>query len=978
MFDPSDRPRVFGVPLGVDFPKALLAGLDARLASAPPEALARVQLIVNTRRMARRIRALFDAGPPRLLPRVQLITDLGENWDLAAIPDPVSPLQRRLELVHLVARLLDRAPDLAPRSSLFDLTDSLAGLMDEMHGEGVPPEELATLDISDQSGHWDRIKAFLDILRPYFETGTTQPDVETRQRQVVEHLASLWQDHPPEHPVIVAGSSGSRGATQLLMRAVANLPQGAVILPGFDFDMPDHVWGSLEDPMLSEDHPQFRFSTLMRRLGLGPEDIRRWSGDTPASPARNRLISLALRPAPVTDQWLEDGPKLTAIKEATENVTLVEAPSLRAEALAIALRLRHAAEEGRTAALITPDRTITRQVTAALDRWGIIPDDSAGVPLPLSPPGRFLRHVADLFAQPLTAEALLTLLKHPLTHSGAGRGPHLLRTRDLELHLRRNGPPNPRPADLAAWAAERNDPATTAWAAWVRDCFTGKQEMAEAPLDSRVTRHLSLAERIAQGADGPGAGQLWQAEAGRKAAEVVGDLRASARHGGHIGASDYASLFQSVLARHEVRNPEVPHPRILIWGTLEARVHGADLLILAGLNEGTWPEPPAPDPWLNRTLRNRVGLLLPERRIGLSAHDFQQAVTAPEIWMTRAIRSDDAQTVPARWLNRVQNLLGGLQEQGGPAALEGMRARGAHWLTIAEALEAPEPTAPEARPAPCPPVTARPTRLSVTEIKKLIRDPYAIYARHVLRLRPLDPLMKVPDALLRGIVLHSVLEGFIKDARADPARLTRDHLMDHAESVLAENVPWAEARAMWQARLDRVADRFIAAETARQRLARPLGFEVSGTRRAEALDFALSATADRIDVDTAGALHLYDYKTGAPPSQKEQRFFDKQLLLEAAIAEQGGFGEIGALPVASATFLGLGPGAPEVSAPLSEEPPAKVWADLEALIAAYQEPGRGYPARRAMHSTRERGDYDDLARFGEWDITDPPRKTEVR
>jgi ATP-dependent helicase/nuclease subunit B len=62
-----------------------------------------------------------------------------------------------------------------------------------------------------------------------------------------------------------------------------------------------------------------------------------------------------------------------------------------------------------------------------------------------------------------------------------------------------------------------------------------------------------------------------------------------------------------------------------------------------------------------------------------------------------------------------------------------MRARG-NLAGLAAAFDTPPgDTPPEKRPSPRPPVAARPRSLSVTEIKTLIRDPYAIYARHVLR-----------------------------------------------------------------------------------------------------------------------------------------------------------------------------------------------------------------------------------------------------
>lgn len=974
MFDSTDSPRVFGLPPGVDFPAALVDGMLRRLEGVPPEALGRVHLIVNTRRMARRIQALLSDGAARLTPRITLLTELGQSRYIADIAPPAPPLRRRLELIQLISSLLDRQPDLAPRTALYDLADSLAKLMDEMEGEGVSPDVIDGLDISDQSGHWERIRAFLNIVR-HFTEGRGAPGAEARQRQVVERLANAWQAAPPAHPVLLAGSTGSRGTTQMLMRAVAGLPQGAVILPGYDFDMPRHVWGALDDPMLSEDHPQYRFQALRAALGL--EEVARWTDTAPPSPSRARLVSLALRPAPITDQWLEEGPALPDIAGATDGMTLLEAPSQRIEALCIAMRLREAAETGQTAALITPDRGLTRRVAAALDRWGIIPDDSAGMPLHLSPPGRFLRHVAELAQGPLTAEALLTLLKHPLTHTGGERGAHLRLTHELELHLRRNGPPYPGPDDISGFAATQNEAMAADWATWIGRHIAGQEAVAAQPLEARAEAHLTAAETIAQGCAGTSESQLWQKEAGKAARTICDTLRTEAAHGGDMTATDYATLFAALLQGEQVRSATTPHSDILIWGTLEARVQGADMLILAGLNEGSWPDSQPPDPWLNRALRHQAGLLLPERRIGLAAHDFQQAVLAGEVWLTRSVRSDDSETVVSRWLNRLQNLLAGLPAQGGEAALTAMRGRGQDWLRKATLLEAVTPVDPAPRPSPCPPVDMRPNRLSVTEIKRLIRDPYAIYAKHVLRLRPLDPLMQAPDALLRGIVLHEVLERFIKDSVAHPERLTREALMALAEEVLTRQVPWAEARALWLARLERVADWFIDTESARRALAAPTAFEARGQAVMADLGFTLVAEADRIDIDADGRLHLYDYKTGKPPSQKVQAHFDKQLLLEAAIAQRAGFGDLAPGSVARAVYIGLGTPPSEVPAPLDDEPADEVWQGLHALIAAYRELRQGYTARRAVQRKDEMGDYDQLARFGEWDITDAPSPREV-
>lgn len=970
MFNPSQTPRVFALPPGVDFPRALIQGLDSRLAMAPPEAMARVHLVVNTHRMTRRLRELFDTGPPRLLPSLSLVTDLGEGQDIAHLPPSVPPLRRRLELVQLIALLLEQQPDLAARSSQYDLADSLASLMEEMQGEGVSAQTIRDLDVEDMSGHWERAKQFFSIAEQFTGTGQDGLDPQARQRQVVENLIARWQQSPPDHPVILAGSTGSRGTTMMLMKAVARLPQGAIVLPGYDFDQPDAVWSHLMGPAGSEDHPQYRFAALMQQLDLTPEDIIPWAETPPPCHSRNKLISLALRPAPVTDAWMNEGPHLDRLTLATADMTLIEAPSPRSEALTIALRLRQAAEDGQTAALITPDRMLTRQVSAALDRWNILPDDSAGTPLQLSPPGRFLRHIAGLFVRRLTGEMLLTLLKHPLCHDGSGRGDHLRHTRDLELDLRRNGPPFPDATSMVEHAARKNPPQS--WTSWITTAFCDQHFTGERPLSDWVTQLQTTAEKISAGSDGADNGTLWDQNAGHKALSVITTLEAEANHGGDMTARDFADLLGALLAGEEVRDRDAPHSGIMIWGTLEARVQGADLLILGGLNDGSWPEAARPDPWLNRRMRAKAGLLLPERRIGLSAHDFQQAIGAPTVWLTRSVRSDDAETVASRWLNRLTGLLDGLPDQSGKDALANMRGRGTTWLDWAEAIDAAPVISPAIRPSPRPPMAARPRQLSVTEIKRLIRDPYAIYAKHVLRLRPLNPLVQEPDALSRGIVVHEVLEDLIKASLGDPDILTHAGFLGLTREKLAALVPWPTARRLWLARIDQIASDFLNSERARRARSRPIAFEASGKSTLSGIDFTLTARADRFDRDEAGQLTLIDYKTGAPPTTAQQASFDKQLLIIAAMAEQGGFKGVDPATVAHALFIGLGSSFKEAPAPLTNESPAKVWADLTTLITAYFDPNQGFTARRMLHLDTDIGDFDHLARFGEWDRTTNP------
>lgn len=970
-----DHTRVFGIAPGVDFPAELVAGLRARITT--PQDMARVTLFVNTARMRRRITDIFTAGGPCLLPKLRLITDLDA---LADLPAAISPLRRRLELAKVIAALLDAEPNLAPRNAVFDLAESLADLLDEMQGEGVPPQAIADLDVSKHSEHWEKSQKFLKIISPLFADGLGG---EARRRAAVQQIAALWQDQPDPGPVIVAGSTGSRGTTALFMQAVARLPQGALVLPGYDTDLPPHVWAQMDDVLTAEDHPQFRFRRLLDGLGLTPQDVGEWTKTPAPAPDRNRLISLSLRPAPITDQWLTEGPSLPDLITATQGITLVESATQRAEAGAIALILRDAAQRGVKAALISPDRNLTRQVTAALDRWSLLPDDSAGRPLALSAPGRYLRQIAALFVEPITPDRLLALLKHPLTASNATRGLHLKLTRDLELRLRRHGPAFPTAADIFTWAETQKTSGAEDWAQAIAPALTALQDRASRPLADHVTRHRHLAETLARGTDVAGQSGLWDREAGRAALALMDELLAESPHGGAVTAGEYRNLFDSLLQKGELREPVLSHPMIMIWGTIEARVQGADLVILGGLNDTIWPRLPQPDPWLNRDMRKKAGLLLPERQIGLSAHDYQQAMGARQVVITRALRNAESETVPSRWLNRLMNLLEGLPDNNGPEALAQMRARGGQWVQWATAMDLPSAAMradpalqPAHRPAPQPPVAARPAELPLTAIERLIRDPYDIYARYILRLRPLDPLRPQATALDRGIVVHRVLEQFVKDRPDGETRpQARARLMQLARDQLRQHIPFPAARALWLAKLDRAADHFLEQDQRHNGQAQIV--ESQGRHRVDGLNFALFGTPDRIDRLPNGDLHLIDYKTGAPPTLEQQKRFSKQLLLAAAMAERGGFETLGPSTVGLITYIGLGAGEKAVETTITAEILDQEWAKLVTLIGHYLRRDTGYTARRALFEQRFDRSYDHLSRFGEWQMSDHARPEPV-
>ncbi len=966
--DPA--PRVYGLPPGADLPQRLAARLIAE--AGPPEALARVTVILNTARMRQRVGEALASEGARLLPRLLLVSDLADT-PVPGLPAAVPPLRRRLELMQLIAGLAAADPVAMPPATQVALADSLARLIEEMQGEGVAPEAIAALEVDRFSAHWARMRDFMGVVAPLFATEAA-PDAQGRLRRAVLHLAGAWALRPPDEPVIVAGSTGSRGATLALMLAVARLPRGAVLLPGFDATMPGPAWDALADPP-AEDHPQFRFRRFLDALGLAPGQVLDWDRLGPPDPARNALLSLALRPAPVTDRWLAEGPLLGPMAEATARMTLVEAPTPQAEALAVAFALRRALARGRSAALVTPDRGLARRVTAALDRWGLVPDDSGGEPLALTPPGRFLRQVAGLMGAAAGSVAVTALLKHPLAAAGPGRGAHLRLAQAFEVWMREGGRAFASPDAVARFAEDR-DPA---WTAWLSSFLAGLAGMAwPSPLPLAVAALRRLAEALAGGpAGGPGA--LWAGPAGEAARMALDHLEAEAPAGGDLSAAAFAALLDQVLAGAQgLRATVEPYPGLAILGSFEVRAEAAEVVVLGGLNDGIWPPAPSPDPWLNRRMRMHAGLTLPDRQIGLSAHDFQIAAAAPEVVVTRALRDDSEGTVPSRWLNRLTNLLDGLESTGGPEALAAMRARGQALLHLVAGAERPaDPVAPARRPSPVPPAAARPVRLTVTEMPVLARDPYAVYARRVLGLKPLPPFRAEADARLRGIVMHRVMEDFARGRMPGEARAAMAaRLLALADRHLAQAVPWAAARSLFRGRLAQAVAQLLDAET--EHGGTPMFVEREARLALGETGVVLVGRPDRIDRHADGRLQIFDYKTSSPPGAADRDRSDDQLSLLAAMALAGAFGDVTA-GLRGAAYVSLSPSVktPVIEVPTGEEALAAVWDGAVALVTHYRRGDTGFTALRDGAGAPASGDYAHLSRFGEWQTSDPAPREDV-
>jgi ATP-dependent helicase/nuclease subunit B len=996
----TERPAsVYTIAPEVSFLDALAAGLLARW-GASPEELVRAHVFLPTRRACRGLRDAFlraTQGRPLLLPRMLPLGDLDADDLLLAgdesalgesligdLPPAIAPLRRQLLLARLILSWSQGAfgqavASLPREDQAARLAAELARFLDQVETEGLGFDGLADLVGGEHAAHWQKTLTFLGILTdqwPQVQARQGAVGPAERRRRLLLAQAEAWSVAPPEHPVIVAGSTGSVPPVAELIAAVARLPTGEVVLPGVDRAADEASWAAIaEDP----GHAQHGLARLLARLDLTREDVADWpwpAVTSTADPNRSVFLSWALGPAATTAVWHRAAEALPPDKvtKALEGVRRIDCATANEEAAVIALLMREALERpGETVALVTPDRALARRVAAELGRWRIEIDDSAGVPLAETPCGSFLRLTAQMAAGALTPVELLAVLKHPLAAGGLAAPEFRRRARLLELAVLRG--PRPAPGFAGLKRALKLAKAPKGLAPWIAGLAKLASPFAKAltarrPNPARVVeRHLAFAEALAASDEASGAERLWAQEAGEAAATFMAELREAAGHGPALGGEGYPAFLSALMASQVVRPRYGQHPRLAILGPLEARLQQFDLVILGGLNEGTWPAQVDPGPWLSRPMQADFGLTLPERRIGLSAHDFAQAFAAPRVVLTRAGRVEGTPTVPSRWLLRIDALLAAL---GCPRALAGDRGRSRAW---AAALDRPDQISPAPQPAPRPPLEARPRRLSVTQVETWMRDPYALYARHVLGLKPLDPLDADPGAAERGTLVHEALEAYLRAHPEVPPADPLAALVDAGRQVFE---PW-RARpgvwAFWWPRYLRVAEWFAAVDRAQRGAGRKAWPEAIGRMsfQGPAGPFTLTAKADRIDRLADGRLAIVDYKTGAPPRAKDvEQGFAPQLPLEAAIAGAGGFEGVAAGEVAALQYWRLSGGQPPGAiVPVKAEPGDLAEAartGLERLIACFDDPATAYPSVPRPLQAPRFNDYAHLARIKEWSL----------
>jgi len=888
-------PEIYNILAHHSFVDELAGGIMDRF-GGDPLSLSNVMVLLPNRRAVRSLREAFlrlSGGKPIILPNLQPIGDVDEDDlvlgsislfdDLSLKPAVPNHIRQILLMGIIHSWYKKRGEDIPKSAARAVLAEALGHFLDQVHTEEIDFTDLKEIVPQEFAIHWQKTLEFLEILSknwPDILVSTGYMDATKRRNKLLGLLRENWLQNPPQHPIIAAGSTGSLKVTSALLSVIARLPKGMVILPGLDIHLDDKSWNKIEDT-----HPQATMKKLLEVMGSNRDEVVRWDKKkNQPDHHKTQLFREIMRPAQTTDRWQDlDWDK----KKVLSGIDQIVTPGIREEAGIIALMMREQLNiPGKTAALITPDRMLARRVAGELSRWKISIDDSAGTPLFNTAVGVYLRLTAEMVSEQYAPIAFMSTLKHPLMGGGKSIANFRKCVRSFEQSNLRGPRPSPGLLGIDKLFSQEKKCEDNIFKWWqsLREIIEPFDRLmqGEATFGELLVAHVEMAEKLASISDEQGEKRLWKGDDGEAAASLIKDLLMAAPYMREFSPDQYVALFEQFMNSVTVRSKFGQHPRLNIWGPLEARLQHSDLMILSGLNEGVWPPEPAADPWMSRPMRRDFGLPELEQKIGLSAHDFVQIASAKNVVITRSEKVDGTPTVKSRWLNRLHAIVGGHHYE----------KPSEKWLNWYEKLDKPKNKIMIKPPEPRPPLEARPRDLSVSRIQEWMSDPYTLYAKKILRLKKIDDLDQDPGAMDKGIIIHEILEDFMNQFKNTLPDDAEERLIGIGKNYFTKTIHKPTVRAFWWPRFKQIAKWFVAEERKRRKTITTLANETKGEISIKLVGgkFTLNAKADRIDVLEDGTLSIIDYKTGSAPGLKQLKSgFAPQLTLEAVIASMGGF-----------------------------------------------------------------------------------------
>lgn len=832
------------IPGNEDFLLNFANGMLSKFGHLGPE-IGKVTIILPTKRSCRKLAQTFfhiSEKKACFLPRIYPLQDIELSYLLEQVFSCNITEDQPNLLEHLRKKI---APEMLEMSILQGLcgANGLANHLYSLFYE-IQKHQLGNIIEKIQHHYSDHLDQIIELLKFIIEALPQKLhklgliDKASYVNEISMILAITWEKYPPKYPVIIAGIDGETASDRALLKVVNEMRNGYVVLHNIDKSLPNAEWQEI-----SHEHPQYQLKSLIDLCRVGREEIYSWHNivnvkhnDIFFSKSFSRNFSNC---APPQD--------LTIIETETPQQELQFITQLCVDKLICG---------NESVLIVTQNELLIEKLTYMLLAHNVIPDCSIGNSALKCDEMIFLQLIMRTIFEHFSPISLLALLKHDLCKIAQKEV-----VQQFEIsHLRGiNSYKN-----LQELIAATDEEIKQILQLILEHSRKLEEIMSQKTTDfgDILSTHLELAERLS-------ANSLWQHERGVELRELLLELSRNAHHIGKIAPISYLAIMRDMLSKAKFRTSKTYNPRLIIITPKESQLLCADNVILADLNENSWPQKSSSNIFLNDILMQSLGFENSEIETGRNAAKFYNLLHNKNIYLTRSKTSKNIITTSSRWLLRIKLLLQKIAYHEQPALNLSPE--------ILDIIELP-------LTSPTPPVEFRLKSLSVTQVEKLIRNPYDIYASKILRLYELEPINKDPENLDYGNLIHEAIHHFTLHYKppTEPYKFFMDFILQKGRDLFYKPA----IRNVWLPKIEKIARWFI--EYHLDNMSCKLLPETE--LQAKFGDFTLKARLDRMEVREGNCVTILDYKTGKLPGKKDiADLVSIQLPLEALLAQKNGY-----------------------------------------------------------------------------------------
>jgi ATP-dependent helicase/nuclease subunit B len=854
------KPNIFNIPANYHFFESLFDWLQENFS----DRLSEVKIFLPNRRSCRQLTQIFiEKKLNAFLPKIKAISDLSyeDFFDLPADSETKNIIDDLLQIkvISGIDHLFFLTKEIEKLSvfgseiefnQAFKISLILKDLFDEIERAEIDLKKLTEIDDSDLSSHRQLTLDFLKNFQVQIKNSLLKENIfftTSYQNFIVEKFTELLQKNGSKTPLVIAGSTGSMSFGKKLIKAISQQKNGYVVLHSLLADKKNFG---------AENHPQFFLNQLLGFLEIEKNSVKKIAKENFLLSSNNRLdlLSLLMLPSFESLKWQNVQAYLnekTAIEDLEKNFKLIETKNEIEEAKIIALILAESTTQKKKSAVITNNRKLADLLKLELQKTSLPFNDTRNLGVFNSKLINFLLLILELIESEFNSHSLLATLKNPLCYHSQNK--EIIA--DFEIKILRQERLKPGIDGIKEKLKivdqkELNNFFEDFCSKLIihpkpveghDERYFNKFDMAKS-LSSKIQDLIKITENLSK--------KSWQKLLEEEPAQIeLFEFFEELKSQNNLKISDnnFLASLKDLLTQISFFEKSDATSSIQILSTIEARLLNYDLVIIASLNEGEFPEIET-DNWLGKKIRKDLEIERSAKKTGQNAYDFCNYLSNQRIVLTRSEVRNGATLIASPFLLKFRTLC---QKIG--ANLNS----GEEYFNFLKNSQSNESKLARQETNPKPKIEFRPKKLSITEISKLISDPYTIYAKKILELRELEKIDHESSYAEFGSFVHKALEDFIKNPH-------QNDFLEKSEEIFTKYFFSEEAKLTWLPKFKNIFVDFLRKNEEfsdyKNYVEIPVKIKIG--------ENLISGKIDRLISNETGLVQIFDYKTGEIPTKK--------------------------------------------------------------------------------------------------------------